>query len=111
MNTKIIERDGNRYELVLSDNEGNHYEIGTFDAKDKANDVMRLTDMTVSVWCYGGGLDNHYITEYATDKALPYDEMMAYAKAVFDLLESDYYAEYGGTDSEGVEYNSIRKIR
>ena len=111
MNTKVIERDNNRYELVLSDYEGNHYQIGTFDDKHTADDVMRLTDMTISVWCYGGGLDNHYITEYATDKTLPYDEMMAYAKAVFDLLESNYYAEYGGTDSEGVEYNSIRKIR
>lgn len=108
MNTKVIERDNNRYELVLSDYEGNHYQIGTFDDKHTADDVMRLTDMTISVWCYGGGLDNHYITEYATDKALPYDEMMGYAKAVFELLDENYYTAYGGTDSEGVSYNSIK---
>lgn len=108
MNAKTIETDDNRYRVVLTDYDGNIYEIDIFDDKHKARDVEWLLEMVISTWCYGGNLDSHYVQEYATDKTIPYDEMMEYAKALYDLLESDYYTTFGGTDSEGVSYNTIK---
>lgn len=108
MNEKVIETDDGKHRVVVSDYDGNFYEIDVFDSPYVARAVCSLVSMVVSVWCYGGNLDNHYIDERCRGQALSYKQMMRYAKDMFDLLNSDYHTVYGGTDSEGVEYNSIK---
>lgn len=101
--------EGNGYRVLLTDNEGNFYTLGEFNDHQTAYDVERLLDMVESVWSYkSGGLNNRYVVEYCTDKALPFEEMQRYAKEHFDFLDENYHTEYAGTDSEGLWYNTTK---
>lgn len=75
---------------------------------EKRNDERALREMVHSVWVYGGGKDNKYLSGEGRYPSLSKKERKQAIDDEWDYCEKNLTTGYGGTDSEGVSYNYER---
>lgn len=95
-----VKLNENTYKLTRTIG-GKEFTVGVFLNEEQAKDYEWACEMVSSVWCYGGTLEDEYLKKHI--EKIGYEAV----KREFDWYEQNCTTEYGGTDSEGVSYNTI----